>query len=125
MRITSRVKKNHRLREDWIGPMLSHVRFPAVRRRVLLAALFAVCLALLFPGISEAHAILLRSDPAKDAVLPVAPDRVRMWFSEDLNPALSTAVVVNGANVHVDSVDFLFNNTATTEMDISLKSNLP
>ncbi len=105
--------------------MLSHVRFPAVRRRVLLAALFAVCLALLFPGISEAHAILLRSDPAKDAVLPVAPDRVRMWFSEDLNPALSTAVVVNGANVHVDAGDAHASTNDPTEMDISLKSNLP
>lgn len=55
--------------------MLSSVRFIVVRRRVLIAALFAVCLMLLFPGISLAHAILLRSDPAKDAVLPVAPIR--------------------------------------------------
>lgn len=105
--------------------MLTHMRFPAVRRRVLLAALLAVCLALLFPGISEAHAILLRSDPAKDAVLPVAPDQVRMWFSEALNPAISTAVVVNGANARVDVGDAHASIDDPTEMDVSLKPNLP
>src|SRR5260221_9965100 len=80
---------------------------------------------LLFPGISEAHAILLRSDPARDAVLPVAPDQVRMWFSEELNSALSTAVVVNGANARVDMGDAHVSLSDPTEMDISLKPNLP
>lgn len=105
--------------------MLSRVHFPAVRRRVLVAVLFAVCLALLFPGKSLAHAVLLRSDPAKDAVLPVAPDQVRMWFTEDLNPALSTAVVVNEANARVDLGDARVSIDDATEMDVSLKPNLP
>jgi copper transport protein len=123
-RIDSKKKRTY-LRVDWIKRMLSHVRFIAVRRRLLVAALFAICLMLLFPGISEAHAILLRSDPAKDAVLPVAPDQVRMWFSETLNPALSTAVVVNGANVHVDMGFAQVSTDDPTEMDVTLKPNLP
>src|SRR5712692_1537063 len=105
--------------------MLSHVRFTAVRRRLLVAALFAICLMLLFPGISLPHAILLRSDPAKDAVLPVAPRQVRMWFSEALNPALSTAVVVNGAKKSVDIGNALVSPSDSTEMDVTLKPNLP
>src|SRR5258708_29412557 len=80
---------------------------------------------LLFPGISEAHAILLRSDPAKDAVLPVAPDQVRMWFSEALNPVLSTAVGVNGANTHVEVGGAHVSTDDPTEMDVSLKPSLP
>ncbi len=75
---------------------MSRLQVNSARRRLLLAALLAFCLALVLPGTSEAHAILLRSDPAKDAVLSAAPYQVRMWFSEALNPAASTAAVVNG-----------------------------
>lgn len=77
------------------------------------------------PGISEAHAILLRSDPAKDAVLSVAPDQVRLWFSESLNPAFSTAAVVNGANRRVDNGDAHISPSDATEMDVTLQPNLP
>jgi copper transport protein len=101
------------------------MRFISARRGWLIAVLFAICLLLAFPGVSLAHAILLRSDPAKDAVLPVAPDQVRMWFSEELNPALSTAVVVNGANTHVDMGDAHVSISDPTEMDVSLKPSLP
>src|SRR5438876_3849082 len=96
-----------------------------VRRRVLMAALLSVCLALILPGTSEAHAILLRSDPAKDAVLHVAPDRVRMWFSETLNPAFSTAVVESGANQRVDNRDAQIAPGDASEMDVTLQPNLP
>ena len=104
---------------------MSHGPVTPVQRRLLVAVLLAFCLVLIFPGTSEAHAILLRSDPAKDAVLPVAPDQVRMWFSEDLNPAFSTAVVVNGANKRVDLGDAQVSTSDPTEMDVTLKSNLP
>src|SRR6266702_2596789 len=105
--------------------IMSYLRLSIVRRRLLLAVLLAICLALVFPGISEAHAILLRSDPAKDAVLSVPPDQVHMWFSEDLNPALSTAVVVNGTNQRVDQRDATISPNDPREMDVTLKPNLP
>src|SRR5437763_6444104 len=102
-----------------------HMRWIDARRRLLVAAVLAVCLVVVLPGISEAHAILLRSDPAKDAVLRVAPDQVRMWFSEALNPAFSTAVVVNGANQRVDNRDAQVAPGDTSEMDVTLQPNLP
>src|SRR5438045_6016723 len=95
------------------------------RRNVFIALLFALSLVLILPAIASAHAILLRSDPAKDAVLHVAPQQVRMWFSEDLNPAFSTAVVVNAQNQPVDQKDAHVAAGASKEMDISLKANLP
>src|SRR5438876_4053696 len=105
--------------------MMSRLRLHSVRRRLLIATLLAVCLAFALPGTSEAHAILLRSDPAKDAVLHVAPDRVRMWFSETLNPAFSTAVVESGANQRVDNRDAQIAPGDASEMDVTLQPNLP
>jgi len=105
--------------------MMSRLPIRAAQRRLLVAVLLAVCLALALPGTSEAHAILLRSDPAKDAVLSVAPHQVHMWFSEELNPAVSTAVVVNGANKRVDNHDAHVSPGDATEMDVTLQPNLP
>jgi len=79
----------------------------------------------LFPAVASAHAILLRSDPAKDSILSIAPKQVRMWFSEALNPAFSTAVVVNGENKRVDNQDAHVSPNDQTEMDLSLQPNLP
>ncbi len=104
---------------------MSRLHITAAQRRLLVAVLLALGLAFAFPAASEAHAILLRSDPAKDAVLPVAPSQVRMWFSEALNPAFSTAVVVNGANKRVDIGNALVSPSDPTEMDVTLKPNLP
>ena len=95
------------------------------RRFLVLAVPLALCLTLLFPAIASAHAILLRSDPAKDSVLSIAPKQVRMWFSEALNPAFSTAVVVNGENKRVDNRDAHVSSSDQTEMDVSLQPNLP
>src|SRR5260370_110262 len=79
------------------------------QRRLTISVLAALCLLLLFPARSEAHAILLRSDPARDAVLAHSPEQVRMWFSEDLNPSFSTAYVVNAK----DSAASITSNTDT------------
>ncbi len=54
-----------------------------------------------------------------------APQQVRMWFSEDLNPAFTTAAVVNAKNQPVDQKDAHVAAGDSKEMDISLKANLP
>src|SRR5438309_454576 len=105
--------------------MKSLLRPRRTRRNILIALLFALSLTLTLPAIASAHAILLRSDPAKDAVLNGAPQQVRMWFSEDLNPAFSTAAVVNAKNQPVDQKDAHVAPGDSKEMDISLKANLP
>ncbi len=104
--------------------MISRSQLHFVRRRLLIAALLAFCLALVLPSMSEAHAILLRSDPAKDAVLSTSPYQVHMWFSEALNPAASTAAVVNEANQRVDKQDAFVSPNDATEMVVSLQPHL-
>ena len=115
--------------------MKSFLHRATTRRLFLIAIPLAVCLALIFPATASAHAILLRSDPAKDSVLKVAPQQVRMWFSEDLNPAFSTASVVNASNTdasnvnapghRVDNRDAHVSPSDTKEMDLTLPPNLP
>ncbi len=105
--------------------MISFLLKITSRRILLIAVPLALFLTLLFPAIASAHAILLRSDPAKDAVLSIAPHQVRMWFSEALNPAFSTAVVIDGENKRVDNRDAHVSPTDATEMDLTLQPNLP
>lgn len=94
--------------------------------RMLLVALpLGLVLALLFPLPASAHAVLLRSDPASQAILKVAPSQVRLWFSEDLNAAFSTLSVVNGANQRVDNQDAQLAPNDARELEVSLKPNLP
>ncbi len=126
-RVTSQVcvvEKRTPVKEDRTRFKLSRLQAHSALHHLLIAALLAVCLALVLPGTSEAHAILLRSDPAKDAVLSVAPDQVRLWFSEALNPAFSTTAVVNEANQRVDRRDAFVSPNDATEMDVSLRPNL-
>ncbi len=120
-----REKQSKSLSRDRIQPIIPHVRLILAQRRFPVAVLLALCVALLLPGTSEAHAILLRSDPAKDAVLSVVPHQVRMWFSEALNPAFSTAVVESGASERVDHRDAHVSPGDATEMDLTLKPSLP
>jgi copper transport protein len=75
--------------------------------------------------VASAHAILLRSDPAKDAILRSVPRGVRMWFSEDLTPVISTAAVLNTASQRVDQRDAGVSPDDSREMDLSLPADLP
>src|SRR5258706_15980023 len=79
------------LRIDRIKHMISFLHRLTTRRFLLLALPLAIFLTLFFPAVASAHAILLRSDPVADSQLNIAPQQVRMWFSEALNPAFSTA----------------------------------
>ncbi len=98
----------------------------SVLKRLFYRALpLAFCLLFLFPEVSEAHAILLRSDPAKGAVLNTAPTLVRMWFTEPLNPTFSTARVVNGSRQRVDKNNAHVVAEDSTEMDVNLPPKLP
>jgi copper transport protein len=101
-------------------------RFWVSQRVLYLAALpLALCLVLIVSLPAEAHAILIKSDPAKDAVLTSAPRQVSMWFTENLNPTFSSAEVVNAANKRVDANDAHVMAGNTTEMVVSLQANLP
>ena len=101
----------------------------------LVAFLIALLLFVLFPQNLSAHAILVRSDPARDSTLAASPAQIHMWFSENLNPQFTTAYVVNAASnaanvgndikTHLDQGNARISSTDSKEMDLSLKPNLP
>lgn len=110
--------------------MARHIGRSATRRgvpaRIALGLAFALLLALFaaLPSghvpVASAHALLVRSDPAADAILQAPPSQVRMWFSEDLNPQTSRAVVVDPSNREVDDGNSHVNPSNPREMDVSL-----
>ncbi len=89
-----------------------------------MALLLACCLLLAFPGSSSAHAVLVRSDPAQDAVLRVPPGQVRLWFSEAVDPELSTAQVVTPTNQQVGPQQVRVPPAASSEIVVTLSSRL-
>ena len=69
------------------------------RRRVI-AALAATLVALL-PAVGHAHARLVKSDPSARATIARAPEAVRLWFNERLEPAYSSASVWSEAGAEL------------------------
>jgi copper transport protein len=63
--------------------------------RLVLALAVAVLILGTQTGTGFAHANLDRSEPADGATLASAPPEVRLWFTEDVEPAFSRAVVLD------------------------------
>jgi len=63
-----------------------------------LPLLLAIALALLLARPAEAHANLLRSDPAAGALLDRSPPSIRLEFSEELDAAFSQAQLFDSQN---------------------------
>jgi len=54
-------------------------------------------------GEASAHAKLEKSRPAPRASLKQAPEKIQLWFNEQLEPAFSIATVVDDAGKVVSS----------------------
>jgi copper transport protein len=75
------------------------------------------------PSVS-AHALLVRSTPAANAVLEQAPVQVELFFSEPLEPQLSSISVIDSNNLTVDVGDVRVDPSDPTRMTVSLHSLL-
>src|ERR687896_2423262 len=73
--------------------------------RTLWFRLVIVILFLVAPTSSWAHAYLVKSSPARRAVLSNAPSRVVLWFNERLEAQFSQLSVWNREGEQVDSGD--------------------
>jgi len=89
-----------------------------------MALLLAVCMFLALPGISFAHAILIRSDPTQGAVLRIPPKQVRLWFSEAIDPQLSTAQVVTPTDQQAGPQQARMPSAESSEIVVTLSSRL-
>jgi hypothetical protein len=71
---------------------------------VALWAVAALAVAL-EPPAGLAHAVLVRSVPARRAALVQSPPRVLLWFNERLEPAYSSVSVLDAGGRRVDRGD--------------------
>jgi methionine-rich copper-binding protein CopC len=74
-----------------------------MRRSIKLSLLLVVIASLIFREVALAHADLLRSDPAENSMLDVAPAQINLWFSEPSEPACSEITVLfeDGSSVNL------------------------
>ena len=70
--------------------------------------------------LASAHALLVRSVPAANAVLETAPVQVELFFSESLEPKLSSIRVVDSSNLTVDAGDVRVDSADPTRMTVTL-----
>ena len=70
----------------------------------------------------SAHAILQRSSPAANAVLPSAPAQVELYFSEPLESGFSKIEVLDSGGKRVDSNDTRVDPADATHVTVSLGS---
>ena len=66
------------------------------------ARLLLVILALGAAGPAWSHAFLERAEPRVGSTVKSAPAQVRVWFTQNLEPAFSTLEVVNARGERVD-----------------------
>lgn len=55
--------------------------------------------------LAEAHAKLSRSDPPAASTLRASPAEVRLWFTENLEPAFSEAHLLDRERRRVDGIE--------------------
>jgi methionine-rich copper-binding protein CopC len=87
--------------------------------RLLIAGFFLVALGVL-PEVSSGHAFPDHSDPKVGSTIAVSPDRVRIWFDGDLEPAFSTIMVHNAGGEMVDKRDGRVNPSDPTLLEVSV-----
>lgn len=80
----------------------------------------AVCMALASVA-AHAHAFLDRADPRVGSQVQAAPAEVKLWFSEPLEGAFSTATVMDASGRRVDRGDAHLDTASRMLLHVSLQ----
>jgi methionine-rich copper-binding protein CopC len=86
-----------------------------VATAVLLAGLLGL------PAMVRAHAFLDHSDPAVGSTVPTAPPVVHIWFTQELEPAFTSATVSDKSGTVVSDGPATVDPANNQELDIKLK----
>jgi methionine-rich copper-binding protein CopC len=97
-------------------------RLAAAGRRA--AAAVGIFLALA-PGAAWPHASLVRSSPARRAVLVKAPARIQLWFNERLEREFSRLSVWDASGRQVDSRDVQVDATDPKRLSVAVPALPP
>jgi copper resistance protein C len=71
-------------------------------------------------GRLEAHAFLKRAEPAVGSTAQTSPNEVRIWFTENIEPAFSTIQVFDASGKEVDKRDVHLDRSNHALLHVSL-----
>ncbi len=74
---------------------------------------------------ARAHAFLDHASPAVGSTVPTAPAAVTMWFTQQLEPAFTSATVTDSSGKNVDNGGAQVDLKDPTELRVSLKPLSP
>ena len=93
-------------------------------RLIVMAAVLAGAVTLGTPSV-QAHAFLDHASPAVGSTVPTAPEAVTMWFTQELEPAFTTATVTDASGNTVDTGPAQVDPNDPTELRVALKKLSP
>jgi hypothetical protein len=70
----------------------------------------------------EAHAFLKTAEPAVGSTLQTSPNEVRIWFTENVEPAFSSIQVFTASGKEVDKRDVRLDRSNHALLQVSLPS---
>ncbi|HEV8458457.1 MAG TPA: copper resistance CopC family protein [Methylomirabilota bacterium] len=91
----------------------------ALRIRV---ALITLVVLLAGAGEGSAHAFLDHADPRVGSTIKTPPAQVRLWFTQQLEPAFSTMRVLDTAGKQVDKQDVKVDSSKPDLLTVSVPS---
>ena len=89
---------------------------------VLTIVLACVLALVVHSQVAEAHANLVRSEPAANSTLDASPDRITIWFTEPMEAGFSEIQVLNSSGARVDDGDSTVDANDLTVMSVGLPS---
>ena len=93
-------------------------------RMIVTAAVLAGAVTLGTPTV-QAHAFLDHASPAVGSTVPTAPETVTIWFTQELEPAFTTATVTDASGNTVDTGPAQVDPKDPTELRVALKKLSP
>ena len=91
---------------------------------IVAAAVLAGAVTLGAPTV-QAHAFLDHASPAVGSTVPTPPEAVTMWFTQELEPAFTTATVTDVSGNTVDTGPAQVDPKDPTELRVALKKLSP
>ncbi|GAB6992195.1 copper resistance CopC/CopD family protein [Paenibacillus pini] len=94
--------------------------------KMLCIIMLFVCLGLLTqPAVTSAHASLIQSTPAENAVLNEPPTKISLKFNESIQPAFHSIKVKNSSGEQINQGESYTVPGKDSELEVKLEPNLP
>jgi methionine-rich copper-binding protein CopC len=97
----------------------------AINVKRWLIGLFAFASAMTFVSLAGAHAFLDHATPAVGSAVRASPAQVKLWFTQRLEPAFSTARVSDRSGKQIDKGDPQVDPADATLLRVSLPQLAP